>query len=60
MFIQNFGKIDELKFYTMKEMDIEQAEEYAMQQLQNGRYNNCTIGKVYVNEELVLEDVKTF
>lgn len=59
MFIQNFGKIGKLEFNTTERMDTTQAREYAMQELQNGSYRNCTIGKVYVNGELVLENVKT-
>lgn len=58
MFIQNFGKIGKLEFNTTERMDTTQAKEYAMQKLQNGSYRNCTIGKVYVNGELVLENVK--
>ncbi len=58
MFIQNFGKIGKLEFNTTGKMDTEQAREYAIQKLCDGGYHNCTIGKVYVNGELVLENVK--
>lgn len=59
MFIQNFGKIGKLEFNTMEKMNTEQAREYAMQKLRSGSCHNCTIGKVYVNGKLVLENVKT-
>lgn len=60
MFIQKFkcSSIGEVSFNTIKELDSEAAKDYAMKELQNGSYKDCTIGKVYVNGELVLENVK--
>lgn len=58
MFIENFtGPSNKLTFFTAKKMDAVQAKEYATQKLQNERYKNRKIGKVFVNDELVLENV---
>lgn len=59
MFIQNFkGTINQVLFTTVEQMDTKQAKEYALQKLKNGGYKNCTIEKVFVNGELILENVK--
>ncbi len=59
MFMQIFsGTIGKLTFNTAEKMDTEQAKKYALQKLQNGNYKSCTIGEIYVNGELVLENVK--
>ncbi len=60
MFNQKFkcSSIGKVSFYTVKELDTEAAKEYAMNELQNGSYKDCTIGKVFVNGELVFENVK--
>lgn len=50
--------ISNVVFKTEEDFDSEQAKEYAKQQLQKGNFQNCTIGKVYVNEKLVLENIK--
>lgn len=59
MFNQVFcGTIGTVTFETRERLDTVEAKKYAMQQLQGGSYKNCTIGKVYVNGELVLENIK--
>ncbi len=60
MFKQKFkcSSIGKVSFNTIKELDVEAAKDYAMKNLKNGSYEGCTIGKVFVNGELVLENVK--
>lgn len=56
------GTIDELYFFTedrLVQLDIKSAKRFARLQLGSGKYVNCTIGKIYVNNMLVLENEKT-
>lgn len=42
-----------------KPLNKEEAKKYAIAELRKrGSYNNCTIGKIYINGELVLENIK--
>ena len=54
----NYAKLKELKFFSDDVTTEEEAIKYAEEKLYNGRYDGCTIGKVYVNEFLVKENIK--
>lgn len=42
-----------------RQLNKEEAIKYAITELKKtGSYNNCTIGKVYINGKLILENVK--
>lgn len=57
MFKQNFNNIKEVTFLTPKQLSSDAAKEFAYKKLHNGSYKNCTVGKVFVNGQLVLENV---
>ncbi len=59
MFQMKFHNVGQVKFFTLTSMTTEEAKEYALKELkESGAYVGCTIGKVYVNDELVMENVK--
>ena len=53
------GIIGTVNLSTKDRLDAKSAKQYAQQKLSSGKYKNCTIGKVYVNGMLVLENVRT-
>lgn len=55
---QNFkNRINEVTFLTPKQLSPEAVKEYAHKKLHNGSYANCTVDKVFVNGQLVLENI---
>ncbi len=57
MFIQKFGNVGKVNFYTERQFNSDdEIKEYAREKLREKNYTG-TIKKVYVNDMLVLENV---
>lgn len=50
------GSIGKVSFITTSQLNKQEAIDYARRKLKES-YKNCTIGKVYVNDELVFENI---
>lgn len=58
MFVQNFNKVGKMEYYTQESLNLEEAKIYAMNKIHQTCQKGATIGKVFVNGKLVLENVK--